>query len=163
MPTFHEIDERILQLVDEETGELLDAAEFEALQMEREKKAENMALWALQLESDAESIKREIARLAARQHAAENKARRLREYLQYVLNGEALKTSLVSVSYRRSRAVEISDEEAVIRWAQTHDHDEEILHYKQPEISKAAVRQAIEEGAEIPGAAVVTRVNMIVR
>ena len=42
--TIYEIDNRIAELVDPETGELLDYEAFAELQMEREAKIENMAL-----------------------------------------------------------------------------------------------------------------------
>lgn len=160
--TIREIDERILALIDEETGELLDVDEFQRLQMEREKKAESMALWALELDSDAESIKREIARLTARQRAAETKAKRLREYLQTVLGGEKLKTPMVSVSYRTSRAVEVEDQDAVLQWAMREDH-EDVIRYKQPEISKTEIKSLIDSGIEVPGARMVTNTSTIIR
>lgn len=155
MATFREIDEMIMDLVDPETGELLDVEAFEALHMERERKAENMALWALQLESDAEAIRAEIARLQARQKSAERKAKSLRDYLAIVLNGEKMKTPLVTVSYRMSKGVEITDPEGLTEWAQ-RGH-EEVLKYKAPEISKTAVKELIEGGVDVPGAEIVMR------
>ena len=62
MATFREIDEAILALVDEE-GEIADIEAFEALQMERAKKAANMALWALDLKDEQDAIRYEIKRL----------------------------------------------------------------------------------------------------
>ena len=43
--TIFEIDEAILECVDLETGEIIDAERLDALQMERDKKIENVALW----------------------------------------------------------------------------------------------------------------------
>lgn len=43
--TIYEIDARMAGLIDPETGELLDYEAFASLQMEREAKIENMALW----------------------------------------------------------------------------------------------------------------------
>lgn len=37
--TFREIDERMLSLIDQETGEIMDVSAFEALQMEHDKKS----------------------------------------------------------------------------------------------------------------------------
>ena len=158
MATFREIDERIMNLVDSETGELLDAEAFEALQMERTEKAENMALWALQLEADAECIKGEVTRLQARQRAAERKAKSLREYLGAVLGGEKLKTPLVTISYRTSKSVEVTDGDALTLWAQMEGHDD-CLTYKAPEIKKTEVKALIEQGIEVPGAEIVTRTS----
>ena len=84
MGTFREIDEAILALVNED-GEILDAEAFTALQMERGRKIESMALWVLDLQDEQDAIKREIDRLTARKKAAETKEKRLKEFLQAIL------------------------------------------------------------------------------
>jgi hypothetical protein len=163
MATFREIDEAILALVDEETGELLDAEAFEALQMERTQKAENMALWALDLKDEQESIRGEIKRLQARLAAAERKEKSLRDYLAIVLGGEKLKTARITVSYRKAAAVEITDEDEVRKWAMLAPQGEDILKYKEPEISKTELKRLISEGHTVPGAAVVERVSVQIK
>ena len=60
MPLY-EIDQSIKALVDPETGELLDYEAFARLQMEREAKLENIALWIKDLRAKAEEIKAEKA------------------------------------------------------------------------------------------------------
>lgn len=162
MSTFREIDEAILALVDED-GEILDVEAFEALQMEREKKAQGMALWCLDLREEQECIKGEIRRLQARMAVAERKEKRLREYLAAVLGGEKLKTPLVSVSYRSSQAVEVTDEDGLRRWAMTNPIGEEVLRYKEPEISKTEVKRLIQEGKTVPGAELVDRVSTVIK
>lgn len=164
MATFREIDDRLLALTDPETGEILDVKEFEALQMERSRKAEGMALWALDLDDEVQAIDGELTRLLARKRAAQAKARSLRQYLGIILDGEKLKTPLVSVSYRRTPAVEIEDEHRLIEWAQrSTEHGDTALRYRDPEISKAGVRQLIEEGVDVPGAQIVTHVSTIIK
>ena len=164
MATFREIDDRLLALTDPETGEILDVEAFEALQMERDQKAEGMALWALDLDDEAESIRREIDRLRGRLVAAERKAKSLRQFLGIVLDGQKLKTPRVSISYRSARAVEIEDEHRLIEWAQrSTEHGDTALRYRDPEISKAGIRQLIEEGVEVPGAQIVTHVSTIIK
>ena len=98
MATFREIDDRLLALTDPETGEILDVEAFEQLQMERTEKAQNMALWALDLDDEVQAIDGELTRLMARKRAAQNKARSLRQYLGIILDGEKLKTSSASHS-----------------------------------------------------------------
>ena len=164
MATFREIDDRLLALTDPETGEILDVEAFEALQMERDQKAEGMALWALDLDDEAESIRREIDRLRGRLVAAERKAKSLRQFLGIVLDGQKLKTPRVSISYRSARAVEIEDEHRLIEWAQrSTEHGDTALRYRDPEISKTGIRQLIEEGVEVPGAQIVTHVSTIIK
>ena len=60
--------------VDEETGEITNLDELDALQMERDEKIENIALWVKNLTADAAAIKAEAQNLTKRQKAAENKA-----------------------------------------------------------------------------------------
>ena len=57
--TIYEIDNRIAELVDPETGELLDYEAFAELAMEREAKIENMALWYKDLTAEAKAIREE--------------------------------------------------------------------------------------------------------
>lgn len=163
MATFREIDERLLALVDDETGEILDVSEFEQLQMEREEKAENMALWALDLKDEQESIRGEIKRLQARLAASERKEKSLKEFLRIILNGVKLKTARITVSYRNTLAVEIEDEDEVRHWAMMDARGEDILRYKEPEISKTELKRLIDEGVDVPGATVVSRVSTTIK
>lgn len=160
--TFREIDAALLELVDEETGEIKDIEAFKALSMERDKKAENMALWVLDLKDEINSLTAEIDRLKQRKKAAENKVESLRNYLPIVLAGEKLKTPIVSVSYRKSESVELADKESVILWAQKNNH-EEILKYSEPEISKTAVKTLLADGIKIPGAAITNTLSTIIK
>lgn len=162
MATFREIDEAIMALVDDE-GEILDVEAFEQLQMERTQKAENMALWALDLADEQEAIKKEIGRLKALQARAERKEKSLKEFLGIVLGGEKLKTARISVSYRSTPAVEIDDEDSVRQWAMTEPRGEDILKYKEPEISKTEVKRLIAEGVNVPGARMVCRQSTVIK
>ena len=161
--TFREIDEALLSLVDRETGEILDVSAFEALQMERERKAENMALWVLDLKDEIASIDGEIQRLRDRKDAAKRKAKSLKRYLQIITRGEKIKTPLVSVSYRNTSSVEIADKDSVIRFAQDNNLDDDLLRYQEPEISKEAVRKILVGGMQVPGATIVEKMSTIIK
>jgi hypothetical protein len=161
MATFREIDEQLLALVDDE-GEILNVDAFEALQMERTEKAANMALWALDLKDEQESIRGEIKRLQGRLAAAERKEKSLKDFLGVILAGEKLKTPRVTVSYRASEAVEIMDEDAVRHFGEVSGHDE-ILKYKPPEISKTEIKKLIQDGVEVPGAVIESRVSTVIK
>lgn len=122
--TIYEIDARIAELIDPETGELLDYEAFASLQMEREAKIENMALWYKDLTAEAKAIREEEKALAERRRSAENKAERLKGYLDEALAGESYKSAKVAVSYRRSKAVELADESAVIGELENGGHND---------------------------------------
>lgn len=158
----YEIDEAMSQLVDPETGEILDGEAFDALSMEREKKIENVACWAKNEAALAEGIKAEIATLRARQTAAENRVKRLKEYLLYATQGVKTVTPRVQISFRSSESTQITDTKAVIEWAQENGYDE-LLKYSDPEISKTAVKETIKSGIQVPGAELVTNTSVIIK
>lgn len=160
--TFREIDEQMLSLIGED-GEIMDREAFDALQMERDKKAENMALWVLDLKDEESAIRNEIGRLKEHLDSAERKEKRLKEYLKTVLEGEVLKTPTVSVSYRTTQAVEINDVEQVVNWAEKDERYESVLTYKEPEISKTELKKLLNEGVEVPGAAIVMNTSTIIK
>ena len=160
--TFREIDEELLKLVDDE-GEILDIEAFEALQIEKEKKAEGMALWALDLRDEQEALKNEIDRLEKRLASAKRKEDSLKRFLAVVLDGQKMKTPTVSVSYRSTPSVEISNEDKVIGFAEKHPGYENILRYKPPEISKTEVKKLLQEGVEIPGARMTSSTSTIIK
>ena len=66
MANLYEINNAIMQCFDLETGELTDAESFDRLQMERDLKIENIALWYKNLVSDAAAYKAEKEAFAER-------------------------------------------------------------------------------------------------
>lgn len=145
--TLYEIDARLAELIDPETGELLDVESFDALQMERAEKIENVALWAKNLAAEAAAIKGEIESLTARKIAAERRVEHLKAYLAYALNGEKFSTPRCAVSFRHTKSCVPSD--GFVEWAQAHNRDD-LLTYKPPEPSKAAIKAALEAGQDVP-------------
>lgn len=160
--TIYEIDNRIAELVDPETGELLDYEAFAALAMERDAKIENMALWYKDLTAEAKAIREEEKALAERRKSAENKAERLKGYLDEALAGESYKSAKVAVSYRRSKAVEISDESAVISELESSGRND-CIYYTAPRVNKVALARLLKDGGAVPGAELVERNNIQVR
>ena len=59
MMKLYEIDAAIMECIDLETGEIVDADRLTALQMEREQKLENVALWIKDLDAEAKALKAE--------------------------------------------------------------------------------------------------------
>ena len=145
--TLYEIDQKIMELIDPETGELLDVDAFDALQMERTKKIENVALWAKNLAAEAAAIKGEVETLTARKNAAERRVESLKAYLAYALNGEKFSTPRCVVSFRRTKSCVPSS--GFVEWAHSHNRDD-LLVYKQPEPSKTAIKAALEAGQDVP-------------
>lgn len=162
MAALYEIDQQILDCIDLETGEILDAEKLNELQMERDEKIEKVALWYKNLVSDAEAYKAEKEAFAEREKAAKNKAESLKKWLAYALNGEKMSTQKVAISFRKSEAVEIEDEERVITFAQKNGRDD-LLSYKAPTVNKSAIKAVIKTGKEIPGAVLVEKQNISIK
>ena len=158
--TIYEIDNEIMNCIDMETGEVIDTEKLNELQMERDAKIENVALWIKELKAEAEAIKNEKQALAERQRVAENKAESLKNWLAYVLNGEKFKTAKCSISYRNSESVEVTEEglEALMK-----DH-EDLLTYKTPEPNKKAIKDAIKnDGLTVAGVQLVQKTSTIIK
>ena len=137
-----EIDRAILEMVDSETGEILDYEAFAELQMEKDQKIRNICLWIKNLVAEAKALEDEEKRFAERKKAAKNKAESLKRYVDSFLQGEPLKTTEFIVSYRKSEQT-IVDNISLIPG--------EYLKFKDPEADKTALKKAIKGGAEIPG------------
>lgn len=157
--TLYEINAQIFDLIDPETGELKDYESFAQLQMDREQKIENVALFIKNLEAEAKAIKDEEASLKARREPLENKAKRLRKYLEDALCGEEFKTARCSISYRKSKALEVEDTGALAQWLEENGfHD--LVVYAAPTVSKTEVTKLLKSGTEIPGAVLTERSNL---
>lgn len=105
----YEINREMMECIDIETGEI-EVEKFEALELERNSKIENIGLWIKNLKAEAEALKNEKMAFAERQKAAESKAESLKRYLGDVLGGEKFKTDRVAITFRKSKAVEVDDE-----------------------------------------------------
>ena len=106
----------LLEIFDEETGEVTDIDRFEELKKaldglaeERKQKISNVACWYKSLVAEAEAIKTEKMALAKRQQAVENKAESLKKYLEYALQGEKFEDARCKISYRTSESVTFAD------------------------------------------------------
>ena len=141
--------------VDMETGEIVNAEAYEALdslQMAFDQKAEGILLWIKNLTAEAEALKKEKLAFSERQAAAERKAESLKKYISGVLCGNKFQTEKVSVTWRKSEAVEYA--------GNVYDLPEELLKYKEPEINKTELKKRLKAGEVIAGAELVQRNNM---
>lgn len=99
-------------LVVDEDG-CIDPESFEkitALQEEKERKLEAVALYYKETLVEIDALKTESKKLSDRARIAENRAEGLKMYLVSSLKGEPLKTARVSVTYRKSTSVDIDEE-----------------------------------------------------
>lgn len=154
--TIYEIEAAILDTVDQETGEIIDLERLEALEMERDKKISNVACWIKDLKAEAEAIKAEKQALDKRQKAAENKAERLKEWLQSILQGEKFKDSRCSISYRKSERVDFADSFVM-------DSLPDSMKKVTVEPKKTEIKDYLKTGATIEGVTLVESSNIQIR
>lgn len=155
----YEIDNAMFSLIDEETGEIKDFEAFEELQMQREEKIENTALWYKNLIAESKAIREEEKALAERRKSLEHRAESLKNFVSRALNGNKFSTSKVAISYRKSTAVEVDDK--FIDYAMKNNSD--LLTYKQPEPNKTAIKEMLQGGFDIPHAELVKKNNMSIK
>lgn len=161
MSTLYEINEQILRcvkdgemMVDTETGEVIDAAALDALQMARDEKLTNIGKWILDLKADAKAIREREISLAERRKAKENKAEQLMDYMNMILAGKKFECADFKASYRKSQAVEVTDAEKI---------PAPYLIIQEPKVDKAGIKKALKAGEEVPGAKLVERNNLSIR
>ena len=149
----YEINDAIMDCVDTETGEIIDAEKLGNLQMAYEEKVENIALWIKNLLADAAAIKTEKDALAEREKACRNKAESLKNYLSSALDGSKFSTPRVAISWRKSETVEIDDVTVIPSeyWKVKTDLD------------KMGIKKALKAGAQVSGARIVTNNNIQIK
>ena len=168
--TIYEIDNEfatkmneLLEIFDEETGEITDLDRFEelkkaldGLEEERKQKISNVACWYKSLVAEAEAIKAEKQKLAKRQQATENKAENLKAYLEYALGGEKFKDARVNITYRKSEGVHFADD------FDGNTLPKEFLRIKaEPKLTE--IKEAIKGGQQFEGISLVERQNMLIK
>lgn len=162
--TLYEINKQIEDLIeksiDPETGEFnLDEQTFESLQIAKEQKIENIALFIKNLTAEAKAIKEEEQNLASRRKSIENKTERLKTFLSDALNGESFKTARASITWRKTKSVEVDDD--FVDWAMINDSS--LLRFSDPVADKIALKKALASGEDIPCARIVESESMTVK
>lgn len=155
MASLYEIESEILNCIDLETGEIIDPERLEALQMERGRKIENVALWVKNLKADLAAYKAEKEAFAERERQAKAKIESLSKWLTTALDGQKFSTSKVAVSFRKSEAVEIVDETKIPK---------KFIRKKiETAPDKTAIKEAIKNGLKVRGAALIENQNISIK
>lgn len=153
MRSLYDIEQDILACIDEETGEP-DAEKLDALLMERNEKLEAVALWIKNLSAEVDMIKAEEDTLAARRKAKTKKIEGLKEYLADALNGAKFETAKCMVRFNHSKSVVVTDFTKI---------SDDYLRYKEPEVNKKAVADAIKLGLTVDGCELVESVTINIK
>ena len=143
-------------VVDEETGEILQADALHAVEAEAAEKIEATALYLRELDAEAKAAKDEADRMIAHVKSMQKRSDYLKSMLLEALHATGkVKTGRVTVSIRTTQAVAI-DEGANLPEAYTT-----VKHIVSP--NKVAIKQALLDGVEVPGCHLEARESVSIR
>jgi len=148
--------EKILNndIVDAETGEILDEDLFEKLdRLEEDQsiKMENIACFIKNLLSDAEQLNAEEKALMERRKVKENKAKRLTRYLEDNMlrfEKEKFETPKCVITFRKSKKVVVTNEKQFCEKFPIYEKEKITKS-----IDKVGIRKALKDGADFNGLA----------
>lgn len=158
--TLYELNEALQNFelqIDEETGEVLNADELDLLELEHELKLKNCVWWYKNKKAEAEALKAEKMKLAARQKSAERQAEWMLNYIDMDLNGKPFKPTddvTVNVAYRKSKTVECDN---------IFDVPDDYLRYEEPKLDKTKIKKAFKEGINVAGCRIVEKNNIQIK
>lgn len=147
MASIFEIDQEMMNLIDPETGELLDYDRYLELDMERNEKIERSILAYKTFCIQAKAIKNEIKVMQKRANTKIKNAEQIKERLSYFLNGKKFESPKCIAYFKKDTSVQIEDLDYFLSNA-----EEKYLNKKisiTPD--KAAIKAAIKEGKEVVG------------
>jgi hypothetical protein len=143
-------------VVDEETGEILNADNLHAVEAEASDKVEATALYLRELDAEAKAAKDEADRMIARVKSMQKRSDYLKSMLLDALHATGkVKTARVTVSIRTTKAVQINQEQAI----------PEAFTTKKITISpnKVLIKETISAGGCVPGCELIERESVSIR
>lgn len=132
---------------------------------ELEDKAADIAVIIKEMNAEAAALREEELNLAERRKAKENRVKWLTQYLADNMQAAGLAKvdrPRATLSFRKSKAVRIDDEEGFILWAEKSEQRRFFLNVKTT-VDKTAVRDALKAGEELPGAVLEERQSLQIK
>ncbi|MCD8107276.1 MAG: siphovirus Gp157 family protein [Oscillospiraceae bacterium] len=162
-----EIESIFEQMVDPETGEILEASDelmtqLDSLQMERDRILEYLAKLVLNTRSGATALKEEELRLKKRRETLSKKEERIMDILDRECGGVKTDLGVATLSYRKTEKIEVSDQSTAIEWFKSKGFSD-CLRIPEPEISKSEAKKVIKAGNDIPGIELVSGMSCSLR
>ena len=143
-------------VVDEETGEILNADALHAVEAQAAEKIEATALYLRELDAEAKAAKDEADRMIARVKSMQKRSDYLKAMLLDALHATGkVKTARVTVSIRTSKAIEVADGVTL--------PDAFVTVRTTTTPNKTALKEAIEAGADIEGVRLVERESVQIK
>lgn len=149
--------------MDEETGELFVSDEqiqaLQDLELEKEEKIKNTALYVFNLKSDINAISEQIKVFTERKKRLEKQSERIQKFIADILQGEKREYPECIIKFTKSNSVALESE--FIKWA--IDNKRELLRFKEPEPDKTEIKKALSAGETIPYASIVQNTNISIK
>ena len=130
---------------------------FEGLAGAFEDKCDGWAKWIRGMKADVQKLKEEEARMALRRKRIETaitKAEDTMAMYMRTVGKTKFKTALFTYGFRKSQAVEITNEEDLPAWA---------LIEQPPKISKTEIKEHLKAGETVPGAKLVENESLQIK
>lgn len=152
----YQIDNRALQCVDEETGEILSQEELDKLGMKKDEIIESLGhLYRFQklrervCEEERENLKNKLITSKIQQE-------QIKSQLYHYLKGEKYITPVMSISFRKSSSVEVEDISKL---------EQDYLSYPTPKPTpdKNKIKKAIQSGIPINGVRLAENINISIK
>ena len=157
----YEIDYRMKQCINDD-GEV-DTEQLAGLEMQRNEKLENIAMWIKNLNAERDMLTKEMGSLQSRLNAKKKKADSLKKYLAQFLDGAKFETARVLCSFRKSRALEFDVPEEAYAEYLTEKKMFEYLTYESPKLNKKALTEAIKNGMTFDGCRIAEKNNIQIK
>lgn len=141
--------------VDVETGEVFNQEAVDQLQIDREAKIDGIATIIKELTNEVGDLAVEIKALQMRKQAKENRVNWLKKYLQDCLEGQKWENARHAISYRKTKAVLLTD------WQKVPE-----MYFKdqtEKDIAKSALLADLKAGKVIPGCELEERTSMVLK
>ena len=154
--SYNQLAEELIDNGGELTPELSEALAITEEQLQNKSVAYSFVI--KQIDSEVDIIDVEIKRLQAMKKTRENASERLKANIKHAMelfNIDEIKTPLVKINFRKSEAVEVDDVNQLP------------APYKVVKVTeqadKVAIKEAIKNGADIPGCRIVANRNLQIK
>lgn len=139
----------------EHDGELIDGfdEQLDRLELEKAEKISNIIRYIKNESGLADMLKHEEDAIKSRRQSAEKKVEWLKNYLEYTCAGQKYEDGYGKLTWRKSKSVNIYDSSKI---------PEQYVRLE-PKIMKAPIKEALENGAYVDGAALIERNNPIIK
>lgn len=151
-------EEALAHCIDGETGEITDFSIIKELELDKEQKVENSALYYLGMLAEINAYKEQEEKFKKKRILIEKQAKWFLNYIKENIDKDYdFKT--VRLSFKSSEETVITDKEAFEKYCKRH---KELctIEYKP---NKTAIKEAIASGLKVKGAEIVKKKNLQIK